>query len=158
MATVKCPYCEKYFNKDKEEYIKIGRRYAHKSCVDSDELWKAKINEKAKTALGSTYSKARVDKQITTFLSEGKTLEGIFLTLEYWYDIKKGSAEKAYGGIGIVPYVYDDAQNYYARQNKIKENISQVDLSQIVVPAENTIVIKPTPIRKPKRMKLFSLN
>ena len=35
---VKCYYCGKYFDRDKEEYIQIPntRRYAHKTCEKGD--------------------------------------------------------------------------------------------------------------------------
>ena len=41
------------------------------------------------------------------------TYSGILKTLKYWFEIKKGDLEKANGGIGIVPYVYDDAFLYW---------------------------------------------
>ena len=34
-------------------------------------------------------------------------------TLEWWYEIKKNPIDKANGGIGIIPFVYQEAYNYY---------------------------------------------
>ena len=32
---VKCPYCKKTFDRDKEEYIQVAaKRYAHKKCAE----------------------------------------------------------------------------------------------------------------------------
>lgn len=160
-SAVKCPYCDCYFYREEEEFVKIGRRYAHKTCVDvqgQDDILKERIREKAKSVLGTAYVKTRVDKQINEFVEDGKTLEGILYTLEYWYDIKKMSAEKAYGGIGIVPFIYQEAQEYKSRQDQIKQITSGVVLSDCVIPADETILIKPTPIRRPKRLKLFELH
>ena len=34
-------------------------------------------------------------------------------TLYWWYEIKGNSIENAQGGIGIIPYIYEDALKYY---------------------------------------------
>jgi hypothetical protein len=44
------------------------------------------------------------------------TYSGIKRTLEYFYEVKKNSIEKANGGIGIVPWVYEEAKRYYYNQ------------------------------------------
>ena len=31
----------------------------------------------------------------------------------WWFDIKKNSLEGTNGGIGILPYIYNDAKTYY---------------------------------------------
>jgi hypothetical protein len=41
------------------------------------------------------------------------TYSGIHRSLEYFYEVKGNSLDKANGGIGIVPFVYQDAYNYY---------------------------------------------
>ena len=33
--------------------------------------------------------------------------------LLWWFDVKKNSVEAANGGIGILPYIYNDAKTYY---------------------------------------------
>ena len=38
---------------------------------------------------------------------------GILKSLIYFFEIRRNSIEKANGGIGIVPYVYEDARKYY---------------------------------------------
>ena len=39
-------------------------------------------------------------------------------TLVYWYEIKNAPLDKANGGIGIVPYIYEQAKEYYAKINE----------------------------------------
>ena len=34
-------------------------------------------------------------------------------TLYWWFELKHNSIEKANDGIGIVPFVYNDASNYF---------------------------------------------
>ena len=56
----------------------------------------------------------RAQKQIKQFVEENKyTYSGILKSLKYFYEVKNGSLEKANGGIGIVPYIYDNAYQYY---------------------------------------------
>ena len=49
MAThyVKCLYCNKYFDRDKEPFVKVNsRRYAHKMCAEHPELIEKTQEEK----------------------------------------------------------------------------------------------------------------
>ena len=41
------------------------------------------------------------------------TYSGVFKTLVYWYEVKHGDIEKSNFGLGIVPYIYQDAFRYY---------------------------------------------
>ena len=40
---------------------------------------------------------------------------GIQKTLYWWYEIKKNDLSKANDGIGIVPFIYKDACDYFYR-------------------------------------------
>lgn len=57
----------------------------------------------------------------------GYTYDGILKALKYFYEVKHGDKEKANESIGIVFYVYDEAQTYYnfikAKQNQIVKDI-----------------------------------
>ena len=55
----------------------------------------------------------RIKQQIATYMRNGFTCTGMAKTLIYHFDINKNSIEKANGGIGIIPYVYEDAKKYY---------------------------------------------
>ena len=37
MKLVKCKLCEKYFDREKEPFVRIGARYAHKTCQEKKE-------------------------------------------------------------------------------------------------------------------------
>lgn len=97
------------------------RRYAHIDCARTQEENKSKI-EKDKEAL-ETYIRqlfnmstinSKIQRQIKSYMKEySYTYSGIHKTLKYFYEVKGGSVEKANGGIGIVPYIYDDAYRYY---------------------------------------------
>lgn len=79
-------------------------------------------------------------------------------TLKYFFEVKGHTTEKANGGIGIIPFVYEDARNYYydiwvtQQENQQRVNVTQ----QIVLPVRE-IHIKP-PERQPMKhiRKLFT--
>lgn len=55
-------------------------------------------------------------KQLKDFINSTErkyTYSGILKTLKYFYEVKHGDISKAKNGIGIVPYVYDDAYMYW---------------------------------------------
>ena len=72
----------------------------------------------------------------------------------YFYEIKNGDKEKANGGIGIIPYVYKDAYNYFYNLwlNQQKNKDIEVNL---YVPKVIEISI-PRPQRKVKKRELFT--
>jgi len=97
----------------------------------------------------------RIQKQIEDYHNnKGYTYSGILKSLTYFFDIKGNSIEKANGGIGIVPYIYEDARNYYTaiwmaqQQNKAKP-IEQWQPTIVEVHI-------PPPVRKEHKHKRFA--
>lgn len=169
----KCLYCGEPLDRNTEEWEQVpGNRYAHKSCYDKkqekiqeqkkEREYKAKIHKKVQEVCGIQYVKSRVDKQLKEYIEKGMTAEKLYQTLEYWYDVKKSDPEAAHGGIGILPYIYEESEKYWARQAAIKENNSNVDKESLET---SSIVQQALPrqcnyrerISKPKRKVLFNL-
>lgn len=168
MATkhiVKCLYCEKSFDANIEPYEKVGRRYAHIDCYKNYQANKSK-EEKDKEALekyilelfGLEYITPRIKKQINSYLNEYKyTYSGMLRSLKYFFEIKRNDVEKANQGIGIIPYIYQDAYNYYynlwlikeKNKNKFKEKFTNYKPEEIEIKIAE-------PKRKVRRRKLFS--
>lgn len=97
----------------------------------------------------------KIQKQIKKYIEENNyTYSGIKKALVYFFEIKGNSVEKANGGIGIVPYVYTQAYNYYyslwLAQQKNEDKIVQE-----YIPKVKEIVI-PIPEKNPRKRKLFS--
>lgn len=123
MHYVICKVCGKRFDRDVVQAVKAGpRRYAHQTCLPTGEIVPlpqtdpdlVKLEEYIKKLLGKEYNRARVKKQIKDFVEENHySYSGILKSLVYFYEVKGNSSEKANGGIGIVPFVYQDAYNYY---------------------------------------------
>ena len=129
---VKCSVCGGQFDRDKVQAVKSGaRRYAHHTCMPSGELVPlpqtdaelTKLIEYAQQLLG------KVKKQIKDFKDEyGYSYSGMLKSLVYFYEVKGNSKDKANGGIGIVPFIYNDAYNYYlnlylANQQNINKDV-----------------------------------
>ena len=177
---VTCTVCKQQFDRDKIEAVKMSaRRYAHATCV----LKQGSLEDKAKAeqilaeqvkqqkdliALEEYIKKMfgaeedialliRIRKQINTFRDEYKyTYSGILKSLIYFYEIKGNKIDKANGGIGIVPYVYDEAKTYYQRLWKTHQINQAKPIEQYVIPSQRIVKIAiPTP-RLRTRNKLFS--
>ena len=97
----------------------------------------------------------RVRKQINTYIEQYQyTYSGIRKALVYFYEIKGNSTEKANGGIGIVPYVYKDAFNYYYSIWEANQKNQDKDVQEFVS-KEKVIKIEP-PKRNLRKRKLFA--
>lgn len=121
---VKCVVCGKKFDRDKIQAVQVStRRYAHYSCCPEGELVPlgdtvdpelVKLETYIEQLLGDDYNPARVKKQIKDYKKEyDYSYSGMLKTLIWFYEIKGNSKEKANGGIGIIPFVYKEALNYY---------------------------------------------
>ena len=121
-----CSVCGCKFDRDKIQAVKSGaRRYAHYDCFPSGELVPLpesskenpdliKLKEYINQKYGKTANWALINKQIKIFTTEnGYSLSGILKSLVYFYDIKHNSVEQSNGGIGIVPFCYQTAYDYY---------------------------------------------
>lgn len=162
---VTCVYCKKKFNRDNTPTIQVSaRRYAHKECAEqikSGELTiektdLEKLEEYIMKLFNEPYISAKIKKQIKSYVQEyNYTYNGMLKSLIWWFEIKGNSIEKANNGIGIIPYIYQDAKQYYyniylaqlANENKNIETY-QID--------EKEISIK-SPRAKIKKVKLFSI-
>ena len=160
---VTCIYCKKKFDRDKYPFVQVSnRRYAHTECSMSDDQKKAKeeldkeaLNNYIMKLFNTSYVDARIQKQINQYVDEYNfTYSGIQKALTYFFEIKGNSLEKANGGIGIVPYVYKNAYNYYyALWQAQQKNEDKVVTDY--VPNIKEIVI-PRPQRKVKKRQLFT--
>ena len=105
--------------------------------------------------LGYEEVTAKIAKQIEKYHKElGFTYSGMLKSLKYHYEINKNSTVQANGGIGIIPYVYDEAKNYYysiALAHYYNQEINDVKSYEV-----KTYNIA-SPQNKKKTPKLFKL-
>ena len=163
MAKVLCPFCKIKFDREKVPFKMIGaRRYAHLDCYEKAEALKSR-EEKDKEALENYIKKlfnettinAKVRKQIVQYKEEYDfTYSGMLKALIYFFEIKKNDISKANNGIGIIPYVYKDAYNYYYSLWQAKQK-NEAKIIANYVPTVEEIKI-PVPQRQIKNKKRFT--
>jgi len=135
---VKCAFCGERFNRDKVPCVAISnRRYVHEECaakqqekLSKEEADKEKLKQYILKLFNLEQINGKIERQIKSYMRNyNYTYSGILKTLKYFYEVKGNSIDKANNGIGIVPYEYDSAYNYYytlweAQQRNINKIIS----------------------------------
>lgn len=148
---VVCKYCKMKFNKKQEPWVKISTRYAHQSCYEQvlKQQEKELAEKQALQALQEYIMKLYdidfippfIQKQIKEFKEKYKfTYSGMHKSLIWFFEIQKKPFDKN-KGIGIIPYIYKDAEQYYYTiylaklQNKDTESIkNSITIIQIPSP------------------------
>lgn len=160
---VKCTVCGKVFDRDRIQAVKSGaRRYAHYMCFPEGELVPlpnpvdkdlVKLEEYIANLLGNSYNPARVKKQIKEFKTQyDYTYSGMLKTLIWFYEIKGNSKDKAQGGIGIIPFVYKDALNYYYSLYLAQLANESIPATSYKMEIKEIEIISPEVARKPPKM------
>ena len=149
---VKCYYCQQFFDRDKEPTVQVmSRRYAHKLCAEKAKTHveevlddKGQLEQYIMKLFGDDYVTPRIRKQINEYVDTYNfTYSGILKALKYFYEIKGNNTEKSNNGIGIVPYIYKDAFNYYyqiwlAQQKNQDFKIEEYHPEEIVIKIPRT--------------------
>lgn len=131
--------------KEGEDYIKRGTHYYHKECYDlreerkknpninmklDDDFWKDAAYDYLKKVL-KIEVKTLFFKQWYDYLNQkgaDYTAKGLYFAILYFYEIKKGDKNKSNGGIGIIPYIYDEAIKYwYIKEGQQKGIVSRIE-------------------------------
>lgn len=118
---VKCYFCKSDTNKvEKTEAVVIDGKNFHAQCAkkykEKKELYETICRIFKLKAPGP-----RNNAYISKFSSQGMTYKGMNNSLIYFYDIKKNNINKSNGGIGIIPWVYEEAQKYFYYKEKNEE-------------------------------------
>ncbi|WP_310876978.1 hypothetical protein [Priestia megaterium] len=140
---VKCPHCEKMM--EKEEAVSHQKRYYHEACLRD----KQKSVEHRKELAEYICKLHRIDaltgmmrKQIKEFEEEYKyKLKGIELALRYFYETLDNPLREG-DGLGIVPFVYEDAKKHYMNKQKVKKSMNNLK--------EEMVTEKRVKIKSPK--------
>ena len=160
---VKCPICQKQFYREDEPFVKIKNRYYHQACYEAHE--KEKTEEEKERDLLTEYIKklfnistltVKINKQIKDYIEKGYSYKGIRMTLIYWFETKGNSIDKANGGIGIVPYTYEQALTYWRSIWEAQQRNKIIQVEKIETPVREIHI--PIPERKPMKItrNLFS--
>lgn len=132
-------------------------RYAHKKCnseYPKDDRDKFKIFLIKLYQFKDDYAWPGLMQQAERIAKQYKyTYSGMMKALEYFYKVKHNPVDRS-KGIGIIPYVYKQAYEYYYALWIASEQNKQKDLTQFI-PKDYEVVIR-APERKPEQRKLFT--
>ena len=161
---VTCSICKERFDRDKYPAVLVSsRRYAHALCAGTlspeeqeRELKRKELEKYIIKLFNLEHMDGRITLQIQKYLQDHPeySYSGIKRTLEYFYEIKKNPLDKSNGGIGIVPWVYEEAKRYYYNQWLLSQKNAEKDIAAYV-PKVREIIIKP-PKREPRKRKIFT--
>lgn len=163
-----CPGCKQAVEKIEKNKV-VGKnnhtRYWHPDCLREDRNKKERkmAEEMGRKAifnylidLGMKPNYAFWGRQRNDFINKyGYCDSGILMALKYWFGEKKNSIEKANGGMGIVPYIYDEAQRYYKNIILKKRKLAEQAIRQ---QQEKNKVIKINENKVDTRKKYIDLN
>ena len=142
----KCPECERQVDKDTQRWVKHSSKTYHEVCFqqfqtrkqDREELL-AYICELYQIPVPNGF----MLKQIKDFQETyGYKIKGIQMALHYFHEIKGHPIDGQ--GIGIIPYIYDEAKRYYIELSNIKKKAAESPL----ITSTETVYLKPTPKKK----------
>lgn len=150
---VKCQMCSELVDKDCA--VRVDNKNFHKDCAiqysERKELYAYICYIFKLKAPGPINI-----NQIKNFMIKYPhyTYKGIQNTLEYYFEVEGGSIPKARERIGIVPYVYDRAQEYFKKIDIKKEKIEKVYEKQL---NDEKIIVKRKKETFQKEKKLYNL-
>lgn len=115
---------------------------------------RAELEDKIKEIFGIETISLLISKQITTYVTEHKyTYLEIARALFYFFEIQQGDISKC-RGIGIVPYIMEDARKYFRELER--QAIQQAQEAQKLKEKEQSIIICKT--TQKRRMKNRMIN
>ena len=161
---VTCYYCGVKFDRDKEPTVQVSaRRYAHKECAEKHNEEKSEeekdlesLEQYIMKLFDEPFVNARIKKQIKDYQKQyGYTYSGMLKALIWFFEVKGNSTEKANGGIGIIPYVYKDAYNYYYNLYLAQIVNQEKDVGQYQAKVREIVIQSPK--APPKKIRLFDL-
>ena len=160
LDNVKCAYCQNSMSKKDTDCIMIGNnKYVHRACQELEEKRektdKEQLEDYIKELFNITYIDPRIRAQIKKYVEEfNYSYSGIKKALIYHYEIKHGDRSKANGGIGIVPFVYENAYNYYYSLWLAKQKNKDIKIEQYTQKVKEIVI--PRPQTKIKKRPLFT--
>ena len=154
-----CPKCKERFNRDIIQAVVVSaRRYGHATCYPDNKDFVPlgeegdpdliKLREYIKNLYGEKNVRWQlINRQIKQYKNDnGYSYSGMLKSLIYFYEIKGNSMEKS-NGVGIIPYVYQDAYTYYYNLFMAQE----ANKNKTLFTQTKDIIIKPPKMRGTKQ-------
>ena len=109
-----------------------------------------------KNLFGEDYNYVLTKKLAERYVKENHyTYSGMLKTLKWYYEKQGNSIEKSNGSIGIIPYIYKQASEYYFALYKAQLVNQEKDFSNFTMNKEKIVNIEsPRTYVKPPKMWL----
>ena len=98
------------------------------------------------------YDGKKCGRTIQTLHSQGYSYDHIYKALTYWFDVRHSDPSKCNRGIGILPYIIDEAIAYYIDVERHSEALSQEKIRDVV--QTNSISVRRPDIKPPDLIDL----
>ena len=116
----KCPHCNNEVKEEEAIYNTKTKRYYHEFCYNTL-LEKKKLTDYICQLFNYKKPSVKVYQQMNSYYEHGVSYADMLLALKYFYEIKKADINKSQGGIGIIPYILDEAKEFVTLE-KIEQN------------------------------------
>lgn len=151
---VKCPHCQTQV--DKDEAVTRSKRYYHQECLEALEMER----QQRKELLDYICKLYKIDvptgfilKQVKDFQEKyNYKLKGMELALRYFYETLDKPVDSQ--GIGIIPFVYEDAKKHYIMKMKVEQSL--INGTETV--KSKTVTVEPTKFTYKKQTKQIDIS
>ena len=160
-TSTNCFWCHKAIFPNQPGVIEMPQlkgRYVHETCskehpCNDEEEMNIFLIDLFK--LKDDYILPRYMKQLTQYMQNYNfTMSGMLKALKYWYKVK-GNPVDLNRGVGIIPYVYKHAYDYYYALYMANEKNYKIEDFKKYIPEDINIQIKP-PERKIEKHEMFT--
>ena len=151
--TPKCKWCGEWVDKSLNDFNKNSTGYYHNNCYQAFELNKQhreELSEYVAKIYRIEFPTGWMLKQIKEYKEKRNyTYKGMELTLRFIYEIEnKYLREASETGLGLIPYYYEKAKQYYTTMREVSRYANNVEINN----QEEIIYIQPEKKKPNKRL------
>ena len=152
----KCPYCNNEVKEEDAIYNTKTKRYYHELCYNIL-LERKQLVDYVCGLFNYKKPSVKIYQQMSNYYERGVSYSDMLLALKYFYEIKKGDINKSQGGIGIIPYVLDEAKDFITLE-KIEQDKLIQKFENNAIEQKETKIIHITEQHNNKQRKDIDIN
>ena len=151
----KCQHCNNEVKEEDAIYNTKTKRYYHEQCYNIL-LEKKQLTDYICELFNYKKPSVKIYQQMASYYEYGVSYADMLLALKYFYEIKKGDINKSQGGIGIIPYVINEAKEFVTLE-KIEQDKLIKKFENNVIEQKETKIIHIAEQRN-KQKKIIDIN
>ena len=152
----KCPYCNNEVKEEDAIYNTKTKRYYHELCYNIL-LERKQLVDYICELFNYKKPSVKIYQQMSNYYERGVSYSDMLLALKYFYEIKKGDINKSQGGIGIVPYVLEEAKEFITLE-KIEQDKLVKKFENSTIEQKETKIIHVAEQHNNKQRKNIDIN